>query len=153
MSGQSSADDARAGRVPVHLWIVGVLGLAWNGFGAYDYYKTKTGGDAYMAAVGMPPEQIVYMHAMPVWMTAVWAIGVWGAVLGTVLLLLRNKLAVPVFLASLIGFLVSLVYGYLVAPMPQGNSAGMLAMQGIILAGCLFFLWYATMARRNGWLS
>jgi hypothetical protein len=145
--------DGGAGKVPVHFWIVGVLGLAWNAFGAYDYLMTKTQGDAYMRSAGMTPEQISAMHAMPAWMTAVWAIGVWGAVLGTLLLLLRNKLAVPVFLASLLGFLVSLVYAYLIAPMPGGNTPGIMAMQGVILAGCLSFLWYARFAQRRGWLG
>jgi hypothetical protein len=40
---------------------------------------------------------------MPAWMTGVWAIGVWGALAGSVLLLLRSKWAVHVFAASLAG--------------------------------------------------
>ena len=145
--------EATTGRAPVHLWIVGALGLAWNGFGAYDYVMTKSHGEAYMASLGMTPEQIAYTNAMPAWMTAVWAVGVWGAVLGTVLLLMRNKLAVPVFLASLAGFLISLVYEYVIAPMPGISTPGIFALQGVILAGCVFFLWYATLARRKGWIG
>jgi hypothetical protein len=34
-------DDVQAARTPVHLWIVGLLGLLWNGFGCYDYLMTR----------------------------------------------------------------------------------------------------------------
>ncbi len=46
-----------------------------------------------MANAGMTPAQIAHYQEMPIWMTAVWTIGVWGAMLGSVLILLRNKLA------------------------------------------------------------
>jgi len=82
-------------------------------------------------------------------MTAVWAVGVWGALLGTILLLLRSRFAVEVLLASLVGFVISLVYAYLIAPMPDA-PAMMPFVQGVILIGCLFFLWYANWQRKDG---
>ena len=142
-----------ASKTPVHLWIVGLLSLPWNGFGAYDYFMTKIKGDAYLTSSGMTPEQMSYFHNMPAWMTAIWAIGVWGALLGSILLLLCNKLAVPVFIASLVSFVLSLIYGYLIAPIPGGAPAGIKVMQAVILAGCVFFVWYASYVRRSGWLS
>lgn len=139
-------------RAPWHLWTVGVVGLLWNAFGGFDYFMSKTRGDEYLQAAGMNAEQIAYLHAMPAWMTAVWAIGVWGALLGSVLLLMRSRYAVPVFIASLVAFVLSLVYQYLVARMPGGGTTAMLVMQGVILAGCVFFVWYAMRARARGWL-
>ena len=56
-----------------------------------------TQGAKYMASAGMTPAQIAHFQQMPVWMTAVWAIGVWGAFLASILLLLRRKLAFAVF--------------------------------------------------------
>jgi hypothetical protein len=56
-------------KTPWHLWAVGVLGVLWNGFGATDYFMTKTQGDAYMQSVGMTAEQIAHMNAMPAVMT------------------------------------------------------------------------------------
>jgi len=140
------ADNVKA---PWHFWAIGGAALLWNGFGAYDYVMTKTRGDAYMRAAGMTDAQIAHLGAMPAWMTAVWAIGVWGAVLGTLLLLLRNKLAVPVFVASLAAFVASLVYGYMIAPIPDA-SAMLAVMQAVIFAGCVFFVWYAMRASRLG---
>lgn len=145
------ADPAR--KPPWHLWAVGALGLLWNAYGGFDYFMSKTRGDEYLKAVGMTAEQITYFNAMPAWMTAVWAVGVWGALAGSVLLLIRSRYAVPVFAASLAAYVLSLVYQYLIAPMPaSGNSGGMVVMQVVIFAGCVFFLWYARLARQRGWL-
>lgn len=138
-------------KAPWQLWAIGAIAVVWNAYGGYDYFMSKTQGDAYMTASGMTPEQIAYYHAMPAWMTAVWAVGVWGALLGSVLLLLRNRFAVPVFIASLAAFVLSVVYQRLISPMP-GMGSAMLVLQGVILAGCIFFVWYSMRARSRGWL-
>jgi hypothetical protein len=138
-------------RPPWHLWAVGVLGLVWNAYGGFGYFMSKTRGDVYLASVGMTPDQIAHFNAMPAWMTVVWAVGVWGALLGAVLLLMRSRVAVPVFIASLVAFLLSLVYAYLISPMP-GSGPEMIVLQVVILVGCVFFVWYARRARDRGWL-
>ena len=46
------------------------------------------------------PEQLEYFQGFPTWVVATWALAVWGGVGGTVLLLLRKRLAVPVLAGS-----------------------------------------------------
>jgi hypothetical protein len=146
-------DTVRA-RTPWHLWAVGLLAMAWNAFGAMDYTMTKLNGEAWLRQMQMTDAQIAYTLAMPAWMSAAWAIGVWGGVLGGLLLLLRSRLAVPVFAASLVAYVASLVYTYglsdgaAIAGGPQ-----IYVMQAVILAGCLFFLWYARRAAALGRLG
>jgi hypothetical protein len=41
----------------------------------------------------MTPDQIGHYQEMPIWMTAVWTIGVWGAFLASILFLLWRKMA------------------------------------------------------------
>ncbi len=138
-------------KTPWHLWAVGVVGVLWNAYGAYDYFMSKTGGEAYLRSVGMTDAQIAYYDAMPSWMTVVWAVGVWGALLGSALLLLRSKWAFEVFIASLIAYVLSLVYSYAINPAP-GMTGAIQIMQAVILIGCLFFAWYARFARKQGHL-
>lgn len=143
---------AKEGKTPWHLWAVGVVGILWNGFGAFDYTMTNTQGDKWLEANKMTAEQIAYYHAMPAWMTGVWAIGVWGGVLGAILLLMRRKLAVPVFIASLVAFSASVVYSVLVNPAPHGGGPDMMVMHAVIFAGCVFFVWYSMRATKQGLL-
>jgi hypothetical protein len=144
-------NTAPQAKTPWHLWAVGVLGLLWNSYGGYDYFMSMTKGANYMRSVGMTDAQIAHMAAFPAWMVAVWAIGVWGALLGALLLLLRSRWAVEVFIASLVAFVISLIYAYGVSPMPDSGGA-MMVMQGVILAGCVFFAWYAMRAKKAGHL-
>ena len=102
-----------AGRTPRHLWVVGIIALLWNCIGAFDYLMTQTKNAAYMSA--FPPEQLAFFYGLPVWVVAAWAFAVWGGVLGSVLLLLRRRLAVPVFLVSLVGMVVTTFHNWLLS--------------------------------------
>ena len=120
------------GSVPWHLWLVGVLALLWNGYGGYDYVMTQTNNTAYLA--NYTEAQRAYFDSFPMWMEAVWAIGVWGGVLGSILLLLRSKWAFHALLASLIAFAMSVVYGQ-----TTGGNAVMGSM-GLIFSGVIFLI-------------
>jgi hypothetical protein len=102
-----------AGRTPRHLWVVGILALLWNCIGAFDYLMTQTKNAAYMSA--FPPEQLEFFYGLPTWVIAAWAFAVWGGVLGSVLLLLRKRLAAPVFLVSLVGMVVTTLHNWLLS--------------------------------------
>ncbi len=135
---------------PWRLWVVGVIGLLWNGFGAFDFTSTQLRGDVYLRELGMNDAAIAYYNAMPWWAMAIWAIGTLGALLATVLLLLRSKWALHVFVISFAGFLLSLVYSYVLSSPPDMGGENMWIMQLVIAAGCVFFIWYAwTMTKRG----
>lgn len=130
-------------RTPWHLWVVGILALLWNSFGAYDFIMSVTQGETYFRASGMSQAMIDYFNAMPAWMYAPWIAGVWGAVLGTIALLLRKRWAVYLFAISLVGAAVSLVYG-LFNPAPLDPAMGpMKFMPWLIVAIATFLWWYA----------
>jgi len=145
----ATADAPRAS-APWHYWVVTALAVLWNGFGAYDYFMTKTGGDAYLRKMGENEAQIAHMHAYPAWMTADWAIGVWGGLLAALLLIARTRYAFHVFVVSLAAFLVMLVYTY-----GMSDGGKVMGQQGmifnlVILAFCLLFTWYSwTMTKRD----
>ncbi len=139
----------QAVRTPVHLWIVGVLGALWNGFGALDYSMTQLRNPAWMAQ--MTPEQAAWIEQAPVIADASWAFGVWGGVAGSLLLLARSRHAVAAFLLSLAGLAVNTAY-QLTAPMPSGHmdTTAMLVLHGAIWAVAIALLVYALRMRRRG---
>lgn len=144
--------EPKAGNVPWHLWVVGIVALLWNGYGAYDYLMTQTGGAEYLAGLGMTPAQVDYFNAMPAWMNAVWAVGVWGALLGSILLLLRMKWAVHAFAASLAALVVSLIYAYLLSDGAEVMGTGPMIMNFVIFLAAIFFLFYAWRMKKAGLL-
>ncbi len=106
-------------KIPIHLWIVGVVSLLWNAGGGFDYWMSQTENPAYFEA--MPPEGITFLANAPVWFDAAWAVGVWFSILGSLLLLLKSRWAGSAFGLSLIGLIVSSVYTYVLSP--DGGSA------------------------------
>lgn len=145
-------NDAVATKLPWHFWAVFVLGVLWNGFGGYDFVMSMTQGDAYFRQAGMNDDAIAFYHAMPAWTVAAWAAGVWGSVAGTVLLLLRSKWAVHAFAISILGLIVSLIYTHFLSNGGKLMGQQGLIMNGVIFAGCAFFLWYARWAAQKGLL-
>ena len=97
-------------KTPVHLWIVGVVSLLWNAVGAFDYTMTKMQNAEYLAA--FTPEQQAWFASFPLWANIGWALGVWGSVLGSLLLLARSRHAVSAFAVSLVGLAISCIYQF-----------------------------------------
>jgi hypothetical protein len=137
---------ARAG-APWHFWLVTAISVCWNAFGAYDYTMSHLQGDAYYKAGGMSDTQIAFMHSYPVWMHAVWAFGVWGSVVGSVLLLLRSRWAFHAFVVSALGAAGALIYTFV----NNGPAAGFgPVMPLVIVAVCVFLVWFSqTMTSRG----
>lgn len=134
-------------KTPRHLWIVGVFALLWNTMGAVDYWMTMTRNSAYLAA--FTAEQLEYLGAFPKWVTAAWALGVWGGVAGSCLLAAARRLAVPVLGVSLLAAALTFFYNFVLSDglrIMGGPSA--LAMPGLILlAGALLLIYARRMAK------
>lgn len=105
--------EVQATKTPRHLWIIGIVALVWNLIGALDYLMTQTKNEAYMGRFTM--EQLEFFYGIPAWAVAFWATAVWGGVVGTILLLMRKKSAMPVFVVSFVCMLVSMIYNYGIA--------------------------------------
>ena len=93
-------------RLPAPLWLTAAAlgGIAWNLFGAVQFAGSVTATEASLVASGLTPEQAAVMTGYPAWMTLAFAIGVFGGLAGSVLLLLRRASAMPVLLASLVAY-------------------------------------------------
>jgi hypothetical protein len=138
-------------RTPTHLWIVGILALIWSALGCFDYLMTVTANETYLAK--MPADQIAYMDSLPKWLTAMWAIGVWGGLVGAALLLMRSRYAVTAFGLSLIGAVVGLCYQLFMTQQPASMKTGAMAvMPWVIILICAFLFWYSWSAQKKALL-
>jgi hypothetical protein len=135
-------------KTPVHLWTVGILATLWNAFGAFDYLMTQTRNTAYLSHFTDP--QRIYFESFPTWMVATWALGVWGGLLGALLLLARSRHAVTAFGVSLAGLAVSTLYQYVLSAPPPEMTGAMVALNLAIWAVAIGLLVYALRMRRRG---
>ena len=138
-------------RPPRHLWVVGAAGLLWNLVGAFDYLMTETHNASYMAK--FTPEQLEYFYGFPTWVVAAWAIAVWGGVLGTLLLLLRKRLAAPVLLTSFLAMVATSIHNFLLSDGVAVMGGGAVAFSGLIFAIALGLWLYARSMTQRGVLG
>lgn len=133
---------------PLHLWVVGILATIWNFGGALDYTMTQTRNEAYMSS--FTQEQLDYFYGFPAWADGVCALGVWGAFIGSLLLLLRSRHAIIAFVISLAGLVGSSIY-QMMADMPASLSTpGIWVFTAAIWLSIIFLIWYSRMMTAKG---
>ena len=136
-------------KTPVWYWILAVIGLMWFAMGAFDYIATQYRFDFYIAEY--TEEQLAYFYGFPAWYVAIWAISVWGAVAGAVLLLMRKKASSLMFLISLISFIIAAIYSYgFTNAMEMMGGIGTVIFSAVIFLSILGYFWLARSASASG---
>jgi len=136
-------------KLPIWFWVIAIAALLWNLIGVSMYL-----GQAYITTEMMAalPENVqeAYINR-PAWATAAFAIAVFSGLFGSILLLIKKKWAVPVYLMSLIAVLVQQIYNFFVQDfIPMAGSAIVTPLLVVIIAGLLY--WYSKGARERAWL-
>lgn len=130
-------------------WLVGVIALLWNVGGAINYLMQTN-----LEFVSTLPEtHRAIIEGRPAWATGGFAIGVFGGALGCLLLLLRKSIALYVFIASLLGIVVTMIHTANVAGSKTHFGTAeifVMILLPIIVAAVL--IWYSKLAMRKGWI-
>ena len=137
---------AVSARTPAHLWIVGIASLLWNCFGATDYTMTRMHNMAWLAmSPGDPSQMLAYVEGMPMYAQFGWGLGVWAALIGSVLLLMRSRYALWAFALSLVGMALSFGGQYLGPPAPPEMTAGAMKYMPLFIIllgiGQFYYAW------------
>jgi hypothetical protein len=137
-------EAAQTAKAPVHLWIVGILSLIWNGFGCTDYLMTRMHNMEWLAQAGGDPQAtLAWIEGFPIYAQFGWGLGVWMGLAGSILLLMRHRWTVPALALSFLGTIVGLGYQlFLAPPAPPPMDKGGMAMMPwviIIVAGALYY--------------
>lgn len=145
-----------AGKVPTSYWVVTGLGLLWNAYGGVDYLMTKLRNMDFLIGVAgseaTAKEMLAMIEGMPVWAHALWGLGVWASVLGSVLMLMRSRHAVSVFLVSLIAAALSFAYQATLT-VPAALDGPMMKIMPLVILGAIALLWrYCRKSTQQGLL-
>jgi len=138
-------NDETVRRIHWSFWLIGVVALVWNVGGVINYF------------VQMNPEMLdayreserAIIEGRPAWATGAFAIAVFGGALGCLLLLFKKSVATYVFIASLLGVLVTMIHTLGVdVDFGLGEILGVILMP---LALAVFLIWYSKYAESKGW--
>ena len=139
--------DKAVGSIHWSFWLIGTVMLIWNVMGCINFF------------VRMNPDMLVsyresertIIEGRPIWATGAFAIAVFGGAVGCLLLLLKKPVAYYLFVASLLGVIVTMVHTLGVGiDFSLGQILGIILMPLVVAA---FLIWYSRLAESKGWIS
>ncbi len=137
-------NDKTVGGVHWSFWTIGAVALIWNVMGGINFFA-QMNADALAA---YPEAARALVEGRPAWATGAFAIAVFGGALGCLLLLLRKSAAFYLFIASLLGVIVTNIHTLGVA-----GSTEIWVGSVMSLAVAAFLIWYTKQAGNKGWIS
>jgi hypothetical protein len=137
-------NDKTVGGVHWSFWAIGAVALIWNVMGGINFFA-QMNADALAA---YPEAARALIEGRPAWATGAFAIAVFGGALGCLLLLLRKSAAFYLFIASLLGVIVTNIHTLGVA-----GSTEIWVGSVMSLAVAAFLIWYTKQAGNKGWIS
>lgn len=117
----------------------------WNGFGVIAWGGTSFTPDTFLS--GYSDEYRDYVASLPLWSMISWGLGVLGGFAGSILILLRRRLAQTAIALSLIGAVTNTMV-YFTNPAPDGFFN--LPLTVFINGFAFFLLWFAHLMNRRG---
>ena len=136
---------------PLGFWIVSVLALLWNLVGMAIFFMQINMPPEALAA--MPAEQRALYESTPAWVNGAFAVAVFGGALGSAMLLMRKRLALPLLALSLLGVVVQMGYTYLMTPAFRVYGASGAILPALLVLIALFLVWFARRSLARGWIS
>ena len=132
-------------KVPWHLWFFGAISLLWNAAGAWAVLSAQSG-----QLSGIAPAEAAYYVAQASWSVAVTDIALMAAILAAAALLLRSRLAVPLYWMTVASLVTLAAYDL------AKGTAPILFDQRAVIGACVIWglavaqLLYGIRMRRRG---
>lgn len=132
-------------------WVIAFVALVWNLIGLAMFVVQVRMTPEMVAA--MPAAQQQVHAATPPWINIAFGVAVVFGVLGSLALLLKKRMASPLFMVSLLAIVVQMVGAYAVTPAWQAYGPAGLAMPVMLVVIAAYLYWYAQKAAIKGWLG
>ena len=132
-------------------WIIAVIALIWNLMGVSRYLMQAYNVESFRAQFNT--EQMAMIDGTPSWATAVFAIAVFSGLLAAILLLLKKRLAVPLFALSLLCVLIQTIYTWVgTNAIEIFEKVDAIVMPLIVVVASIFLYFYSKGAKQKNWL-
>lgn len=133
-------------------WVVAVILVIWNLMGASAFIVDNFFPETLTATYS--EEQVDFINSNPIWAKVFYGIATIGGLLAAILLLARKKLAVRIYLISLLAVFIHTIY--------QVGMSGAMEIFGmfeglvfplIIVILAVFEYWFSKYSAIKGWLN
>lgn len=143
-------NDTVETRVPVWFWIIAVLALLWELGGVIAYMMQVTMTADQLAAL---PEGQRHLYSItPGWITAIFAVAVWGGLTAAIGLLMRRRWAQSLFIVSLVAAIVQFGWVFAIGRAHEVIGPSAIPLPATIIVIGIILVVFANWAAKRGWL-
>lgn len=138
-------------KTPVWFLVAALLAAAWNGLGVVAFIAETMQTPEQLAQ--LPEAQQALYTSKPIWATAAFALAVFGGLLGSLSLLIKKKIATPLFALSLLGLVGQNSYYFLIAKVQDTMPSNSFIMPMVVFTIAIVLLFFSRSCAKKGWLS
>lgn len=143
-------NDSTITRPPAWFRVVAILALLWNLVGLLIFVNHMMMSPETLASLA-ENEQTLYQD-MPVWANAAFGLAVIAGTLGCIFLILRTRLAIVLFVLSLVGIVIHDVYNYLFSDVLEVYGMGPIGMSCVVFVIGLLLIGLSRHADQKKWI-
>ena len=128
-------------------WLISIVALFWNLMGIIAYL-----GQAYIsddALKMLPEENQLYFSNVPAWVTAAFAVAVFGGFLGAIGLIIRKKWAYFLFVISFLALIAQHVYNFFIQNYIEMTGSQMI-LPIVTFIVALFLIYFSKQKSQQG---
>jgi len=128
-------------------WLISTVALFWNLMGIIAYL-----GQAYIsdnALKMLPEENQLYFSNVPAWVTAAFAVAVFGSFLGAIGLIIRKKWAYFLFVISFLALVAQHVYNFFIQNYIEMTGSQMI-LPIVTFIVALFLIYFSKQKSQQG---
>ena len=145
-------NDTDINKIHWSFWAISIFMLLWNVMGSMNFLWQINADIETLAT--LPETHRAIIEGRPIWATGGFAVGVIVGSLGCLLLLFKKSAAVYLFIASLLGIIVTMIHTIKVSSMIiEFSFFEIIIMIALPLVVAVFLIWYTKMVERKGWIA
>lgn len=137
--------------IPRWFTITAIVTLIWNLLGVMAFIAQMMMTPESLA--GLPQAEQDYYTSIPLWANAAFGLAVFGGALGCVALLLKNAIALPLFIVSIAAVAVQMLHAFFIANSFAVFGPGGLAMPVMVVGIGIALIWLANKAKNELWIK
>ena len=130
---------------PWHLWLVGILSFLWYLSGTYAFLMAQTGRLTDISA-----DEAAYYSAQPIWLAVLTDISLFSALIASMALLLKYRLAFTLYSLSLTTILLTNMYDLIAGTSRMLSNTGSIILTPITVVIAVFLLFYSRSILKRG---
>ena len=138
-------------KLPTWFWVISIIALIWNAMGLFAFLGDVFMSDEKLAAMEEGLRNLYETN--PTWSKIAYGFATIGGFLGSLLLVLKKKLAHPVLLLSLLGIVVQMSHSLFIADSTDVYGPGAIIMPIMVLLVGIGLVWFARHATNKGWIK